>query len=118
MEPYGTTAEGKQVEQYTLSNAAGMEVKVITFGGILTEISVPDRQGRLANVALGFDSLAKYEAGHPYFGAITGRYANRIADGRFTLDGVEYSLFKNDGECSLHGGEVGFRQAGLGCAGG
>ena len=85
-----------------------MQVKLVTYGGILTEIHVPDRQGRLANVALGLGSLAKYEAGHPYFGAITGRYANRIAGGRFTLDGAEYQLFQNDGECSLHGGEVGF----------
>ncbi len=108
MEAYGATADGRPVEQYTLTNAAGMEVKLITYGGILTEIHAPDRQGRLANVALGFDSLAKYQAVHPYFGAITGRYANRIAGGRFTLDGVEYSLFKQDGECSLHGGEVGF----------
>ncbi len=108
MQSYGMTADGKSVELCTLSNAAGVEVKLITYGGILTEISVPDRQDRFANVALGFDSLAKYEADHPYFGAITGRYANRIAGGRFTLDGVEYQLFMQDGLCSLHGGEVGF----------
>lgn len=108
MEPYGMTADGKPVELYMLSNAAGMEVKLITYGGILTAIHAPDRQGRFANIALGFDSLTKYEAGHPYFGAITGRYANRIAGGKFTLDGVEYDLFKQDGECALHGGEVGF----------
>ncbi|MCY3779905.1 MAG: galactose mutarotase [Chloroflexi bacterium] len=108
MQHYGKTAEGKSVDLYTLSNAAGMEAKLITYGGILTEITVPDRRGRFANVALGLDSLAKYEAGHPYFGAITGRYANRIAGGEFTLDGVEYSLTKNDGDCSLHGGGIGF----------
>ena len=108
MRNYGTTKDGHTIEEYTLRNAAGMEVKCISFGGILTSISVPDRQGRLANVALGFDSLAKYEAEHPYFGAITGRYANRIGGGRFSLDGVDYQLFQNDGGNSLHGGEVGF----------
>lgn len=108
MRHYGTTAEGKTVEEYTLSNASGMEVKLITFGGILTSIHVPDRNGNFANVALGFDSLAKYEAEHPYFGAITGRYANRIAGGKFELDGLEYPLHKQDGRSSLHGGRVGF----------
>ncbi len=108
MRHYGTTAEGNNVEEYTLGSASGMEVKLITFGGILTSISVPDRNGRCANVALGFDNLANYEAEHPYFGAITGRYANRIAGGKFELDGVEYRLFKQDGVSSLHGGEVGF----------
>ncbi len=108
MTSYGTTADGKRVDSFTLSNSSGMAVKFITYGGILTEISVPDRKGRSANVALGFDSLAKYEAGHPYFGAITGRYANRIGGGKFALDGVEYQLFKQDGTTSLHGGEVGF----------
>ncbi len=108
MRDYGTTKDGQMIEAYTLRNAAGMEVKCISFGGILTSINVPDRQGRFANVALGFDSLAKYEAEHPYFGAITGRYANRIGGGIFSLDGMEYKLFKNDGDNSLHGGQVGF----------
>ena len=108
MRNYGILSDGRQVEQYTLSNAAGMRVGLITFGGIITEISVPDRQGRYANVALGFDNLADYEAEHPYFGAITGRYANRMAGGRFMLDGVEYKLRKNAGDASLHGGAVGF----------
>ena len=108
MRNYGTTAEGRAVEEYTLRNATGMEVKLITFGGIVTSIRVPDRNGRLANVALGFDSLAKYEAEHPYFGAITGRYANRIAGGRFCFNGKRYDLFKQDGVNSLHGGAVGF----------
>lgn len=108
MRDYGKTAEGKAVEEYTLSNASGMEVKLITFGGILTSIRAPDRNGRFANVALGFSRLADYEAEHPYFGAITGRYANRIAGGRFSLDGLTYELFKQDGRSSLHGGEVGF----------
>ncbi len=108
MRHYGKTADGNSIEEYTLRNARGMEIKLITFGGILTSIRVPDRNGRHANVALGFGRLAKYEAEHPYFGAITGRYANRIAGGRFSLDGVEYHLFKQDGANSLHGGEVGF----------
>ena len=108
MTKYGTTTDGRRVDSYMLSNSSGMEVKFITYGGILTEINVPDRMGRFANVALGFDSLAKYEAGHPYFGAITGRYANRIGGGKFVLDGVEYQLFRQDGSSSLHGGEVGF----------
>ncbi len=108
MQIYGQTADGRQVEQYTLRNENGIEVEVITFGGILTAIRVPDRRGRFANIALGFASLAQYEAEHPYFGAITGRYANRIAGGRFRLDGVEYRLFKNDGLNALHGGAVGF----------
>ena len=108
MRRFGTLADGRDVAEYTLRNVSGMEVRLITFGGIVTAIKVPDRQGRFANVALGFDSLAKYEAEHPYFGAITGRYANRIGGGRFSLDGVEYRLFKNDGDNSLHGGAVGF----------
>ena len=108
MRNYGRTQDGQTIEEYTLRNAAGMEVKCISFGGILTSIRVPDRQGRFANVALGFDSLAKYEAEHPYFGAIAGRYANRIAGGKFSLDGVEYQLFQNDGGNSLHGGQIGF----------
>jgi len=108
MGDYGRTKDGRTVEAYTLRNAAGMEVKCISFGGILTSISVSDRQGGFANVALGFDNFAQYEAEHPYFGAITGRYANRIGGGAFALDDVDYRLFKNDGENSLHGGEVGF----------
>ncbi len=108
MRDYGRTKDGRAIEEYTLRNAAGMEVKIITFGGILTSIRVPDRLGRFANVALGFDSLAEYEGEHPYFGAITGRYANRIGGGKFELDGSEYRLFRNDGGNSLHGGGIGF----------
>lgn len=108
MRNFGRTKDGETIDEYRLWNAAGMEAKCITYGGILTSISVPDRQGRFANVALGFDSLAKYEAEHPYFGAITGRYANRIGGGGFSLDGRDYRLFKNAGAHSLHGGEIGF----------
>jgi aldose 1-epimerase len=104
MRPYGTTVDGAPVEEYTLTNASGMEVKVITYGGIITSIRVPDRGGVFANVALGFDNLAAYEKSNPYFGAITGRYANRIAGASFTLDGETYMLAANDGPNSLHGG--------------
>lgn len=106
--PYGTTADGVAVEEYTLTNANGMEVKVITYGGIITSIKVPDRYGNMANVALGFDNLKDYETKNPYFGCITGRYANRIAKGKFTLDGVEYTLAINNPPNALHGGLKGF----------
>ena len=105
---YGTTASGVPVDEYTLGNAGGMEVKIITYGGVITSIKVPDRTGALANVALGLDNLADYETKSPHFGCITGRYANRIARGRFTLDGVTYTLPINDGPNSLHGGMKGF----------
>ena len=108
MREFGTTAAGDAVMEYTLQNSAGLEVTVITYGGIITSIRVPDRAGRLANIALGFDRIAQYEGEHPYFGAITGRYANRIAGGRFCLDGAEYQLHLNDGRNSLHGGKSGF----------
>lgn len=108
MRRYGRLANGEEIFEYTLQNARGMQVKFITYGGIITVIRVPDRGGRLVNVALGFDNLAQYAGEHPYFGAITGRYANRIADGRFVLDGVAYDLAKNAGSSSLHGGAVGF----------
>ena len=85
-------ANGEEILEFTLQNRRGMQVKFITYGGIITSILVPDRGGRLANVALGFDNLAQYAGEHPYFGAITGRYANRIAGGRFVLDGIAYSL--------------------------
>lgn len=108
MASYGTTADGQEVEEYTLTNANGMEVKIITYGGIITSIRVPDRNGNMANVALGFDNMEDYETRNPYFGNITGRYANRIAGGKFTLDGTEYTLAQNNGPNSLHGGEKGF----------
>lgn len=105
---YGTTADGVAVEEYTLTNAAGMEVKIITYGGIITSIRVPDRNGLVANVTLGFSNLRDYETKSPYFGCITGRYANRIAGGRFSIDGVEYTLALNNGPNALHGGLRGF----------
>ena len=105
---YGKTSDGQQVDEYTLTNAQGMEVKLITYGGILTSIRVPDRDGTLDNVTLGFDNLADYENKSPYFGSIIGRYGNRIAEGKFTLKGKDYTLAVNDGPNALHGGLKGF----------
>ena len=104
---WGRTAAGVAVDRYTLSNN-GMRIRILTYGGILQSIEAPDRHGERANVALGFNNLADYETKSPYFGCITGRYANRIAKGQFTLDGVTYHLPTNDGPNSLHGGTVGF----------
>jgi aldose 1-epimerase len=106
--PYGTLADGTAIDQFTLANKRGTTVKIITYGGIVTEINTPDSKGTIANVALGFDNLADYVAKSPYFGSITGRYANRIANGTFTLDGVVYTLAKNNGPNALHGGIKGF----------
>jgi len=107
--PYGTTSGGESVDEYTLTNAHGMEVKIITYGGIITSIRVPDRYGNMANVTLGFASLEDYETNNTsYFGALIGRYGNRIAGAKFTLDGVEYTLAANNGPNSLHGGLIGF----------
>ncbi len=106
-EPFGT-ADGQPVDLYTLTNSSGMEVKIMTYGGIIQSIRVPDRNGQFANVTLGFSTLDDYLAGHPYFGCITGRYANRIARGMFTLDGQTYHLALNNYPNSLHGGQKGF----------
>ena len=103
-QPFGVLPDGTEVKLFTLSNERGMTVKITQLGGIITELWVPDRAGDPANVVLGFDELAEYLEGHPYFGAIIGRYANRIANGRFTLDGNEHALAKNDGTNHLHGG--------------
>jgi aldose 1-epimerase len=105
---YGVTADGIDVYEYTLTNARKMEVKIITFGGIITSIKVPDRRRTFENVALGFDNLQDYETKNPYFGCITGRYANRIDEGMFTLNGVTYQLDINNPPNHLHGGIKGF----------
>jgi aldose 1-epimerase len=105
---YGITQEGQEVDRYTLSNAAGMQVEIITYGGIITSMKLPNAAGGLNDVVLGYDSLSDYEKGSPYFGALIGRYGNRIADGSFTLDDQTYTLVQNDGKNHLHGGTKGF----------
>jgi aldose 1-epimerase len=107
-QPFGQTADGTKVDLYTLKNDKGMEVKIMTYGGIITSLTAPDRNGKYADVVLGFDNLEQYLKGHPNFGALVGRYGNRIAKGRFTLDGQEYKLAINNGENHLHGGLKGF----------
>jgi len=104
---FGKTAEGTPVDLYVLKNG-GLTVKVMTYGAIITEIDAPDRHGKSADVTLGFDDLGGYLAGHPYFGATVGRVANRIAKGKFTLGGKDYTLAVNNGPNALHGGKVGF----------
>ena len=106
--PYGT-ADGQEVRQYTLQNASGMIVRVLNYGGYVTNIIVLDRQGNKGDVVLGFDSLAGYlQTGNPYMGCIVGRYANRIAKGQFILDGKTYKLAGNNDGNALHGGLKGF----------
>lgn len=105
----GTTPDGQAVDEVVLKGVGGGEVRVLTYGGIITRIAVPDRSGDFANVTLGLDSPADYwTKKHPYFGCITGRYANRIAGGSFELDGVTYTLATNNGPNALHGGLKGF----------
>lgn len=107
-EPFGALPDGTPVERFTLKNAAGIEVRAITYGGIITSILTPDRAGTMGDIVLGFDSLDGYLGDHPFFGAIIGRYGNRIGGGRFTLDGQEYRLATNNGPNHLHGGVRGF----------
>jgi aldose 1-epimerase len=105
--PFGTV-DGKEVFVFTLRNAHGMEARITNYGGIVVSLLVPDRNKDFGDVVLGYDSLASYEKKTPYFGAIVGRYANRIGKGRFTLNGTEYKLALNDGANTLHGGLKGF----------
>ena len=105
---FGQTPDSRAVDEFVLTNANGLKAKVITYGAILTELDVPDRDGKLGDVVLGYDDLKGYLAGHPYFGATVGRVANRIAKGKFTLDGKEYTLAVNNGPNTLHGGKKGF----------
>lgn len=107
-EAFGQTKEGQAVDLYTLTNANGMIVKITNYGGIVTSIIVPDKNGEMGDVVLGFDSLAPYLETHPFFGALVGRYGNRIAKGKFTLDGQEYTLATNNMGNHLHGGLKGF----------
>lgn len=100
--------DGKPVYLYTLTNENGVEVKITNYGGIITSWMVPDRNGKMGNIVLGFDSLSGYLAKPPYFGAIIGRYGNRIGKGKFTIDSTTYTLATNNGENHLHGGNKGF----------
>jgi aldose 1-epimerase len=105
---FGTMNDGSAAQLFTLKNSNGMEVSITNYGGIVTSVKVPDKNGNIENVVLGFDDLEQYKSGHPFFGAITGRYANRIANGRFELNNEVYELATNDGENHLHGGLEGF----------
>jgi aldose 1-epimerase len=105
---FGRTADGQDVDIYTLTNRRSAQVRVITYGGAVVSLKVPDRRGHLDDVVLGFDDIAAYQRQTSYIGALIGRYGNRIARGRFTLDGVEYHLAVNNGENHLHGGIRGF----------
>ena len=104
----GKTPDGTEVDLYTMTNAHGLRVKIMTYGATIRSVETPDRNGKLDNVTLAMDSLADYLKGVPYFGATVGRYANRIAKGRFTLDGTQYTLATNNGPNHLHGGVRGF----------
>ena len=106
--PYGVLPAGDSVHVFTLTNANGMELRAITYGGIVISLRTPDRQGAMGDIVLGFNDLDGYVKSSPYFGSITGRYANRIARGRFSLDDVEYRLAINNGVNALHGGLRGF----------
>ena len=108
---FGTMPDGTRVELYTLTNSNGLVCKVMTYGAVITELHVPDRSGKLGDVVLGFDSLARYITDSPCFGAAVGRVANRIAKGSFSLDGKTYALAINDPPNTLHGGVKGFDKA-------
>jgi aldose 1-epimerase len=105
--PFGKTPDG-DVELFTLKNVNGIEVRVTNYGGIITSLKTPDRNGAFADIVLGFDTLDGYLGYHPYFGAVLGRYANRIALGRFTIDGISHRLTMNSGPNHIHGGAKGF----------
>lgn len=106
---FGQTEEGP-AQLYILKNKNGMQVEITNYGGIITRLLAPDKNGQLADIVLGFDKLEGYQKDHPYFGAIIGRYGNRIAKGKFTIDGQEYTLAANNGANALHGGPMGFHK--------
>ena len=108
--PFGTTSTGEKVTQYTLTNDQGASVSIINYGGIVTSLKIPDRKGKYADVVLGFKTLDEYEKPGPYFGALIGRYGNRIANGEFTLDRKTYHLARNNNGQALHGGLKGFEK--------
>jgi hypothetical protein len=105
---WGSLPGGEAIELYTIRNAKGVEASITTLGGRLVTLKTPDRDGHFDDIVLGFDSLAGYLVKNPFFGALVGRFANRIAEGQFVLDGQTYTLVKNNGPNSLHGGTVGF----------
>jgi aldose 1-epimerase len=105
---FGKLPDGTVVQEFTLTNTSGAKAKIITYGATLTELHVPDKDGKLGDVVLGFDDLKGYLGNDPYFGSTVGRVANRIAKGKFTLDGKEYTLATNNGPNALHGGKKGF----------
>ncbi len=105
---FGKSQDGTMIDEYTLKNVNGMELKVITYGGRITSLKVPNKDGEFDNVVLGFDNIEDYEKDNPFFGALIGRFGNRIAKGKFTLEGKEYTLATNDGSNHLHGGVNGF----------
>ncbi len=107
-EDFGQLPNGEAIKKYTMTNAKGMEISVINYGGIITNLKVPDKNGKIEDVVLGFNSLEGYLTPAPYFGAIIGRYGNRIAKGKFSLDQKQFTLAQNDGENHLHGGNKGF----------
>jgi aldose 1-epimerase len=107
-EDFGRLPDGTPVELYTLNNSHGLRARIMTYGAIVVSLEVPDRDGSLADITLGYDSLDGYLETTPYFGAVVGRYGSRIAKAKFTLDGVEYTLAANNGENHLHGGLKGF----------
>src|ERR1039458_9069800 len=107
-QPFGATPDGHSVELYTLRNAAGAEAKIMTYGGIVQSLSVADKNGKFGDVTLGYDALAGYIKETPYFGALVGRYGNRIGGAKFTLEGQTYTLATNNGPNTLHGGLKGF----------
>lgn len=106
--PWGKTQDGKPVDLYTLTNANGMKARITNYGGIVVSLEAPDRSGKMGDVVLGFDSLDPYLVKHPYFGALVGRYGNRIGKAQFTLNGKTYKLAANNGVNALHGGLRGF----------
>jgi aldose 1-epimerase len=109
-ESFGKTGDGRPVDLYNLTNSKGVELRAMTYGGIIVSLRVPDKNGNLGDIVLGHDKLEGYLVNPPFFGVIVGRYANRIANGTFSLDGVKYTLPKNDGPNSLHGGVNGFNK--------
>jgi len=107
---YGKLSDGREIYQYTLTNKSGATLKVINYGAIVTSLTIPDRNGKFGDVILGYDSLQAYVDDKCFFGAIVGRYGNRIGKGKFKLDGKEYQVTVNEGENHLHGGKLGFNK--------